>query len=105
MVPALRTRLLRPSGHTVRRRLVIGTECLGRPPWRPLWATIFRALHPALTKNLEAVPGCWSQWYLDDGYLVGPRDVLHDLLPQLESESAKLGLALNRSKCNVLVPA
>ena len=59
----------------------------------------------SLSKNLAGVPGCWSQWYLDDGYLVGPGDVLHDLLPQLEAEAAKLGLALNRSKCNVLVPA
>jgi hypothetical protein len=59
----------------------------------------------ALTKNLAHVPGCWSQWYLDDGYLVGPRDTLHDLLPQLESEAAKLGLHLNRGKCSVLVPA
>jgi hypothetical protein len=59
----------------------------------------------ALTKNLACVPGCWSQWYLDDGYLVGPRDTLHDVLPQLEAEAAKLGLQLNRNKCSVLVPA
>ena len=36
---------------------------------------------------------------------MGPRDVLHNLLPQLEHEAAKLGLQLNRGKCSVLVPA
>jgi hypothetical protein len=59
----------------------------------------------ALSKHLGAVPGCWSQWYLDDGYLVGPRALIHDLLPQLEAEAVKLGLVLNRSKCAVLVPS
>ena len=59
----------------------------------------------ALSKSLGAISGCWSQWYLDDGYLVGPRALLHDLLPGLEAEAAKLGLQLNRGKCAVLVPA
>ena len=66
---------------------------------------LFFALCLALTKNLAQVHGCWSQSYLDDGYLVGPRDILHDLLPQLETEAAKLGLQLNRGECSVLVPA
>ena len=58
----------------------------------------------ALSKTLGAVAGCWSQWYLDDGYLVGLRSLLHELLPQLETEAGKLGLQLNRGKCAVLVP-
>jgi hypothetical protein len=53
---------------------------------------------------LAATPGVWSQWYLDDGYLAGPRALLHDMLPVLEAEAAKLGLELNRGKCAVLAP-
>ena len=70
-----------------------------------MWPPILRLCILALTKNLGQVPECWSQWYLDDGYLVGPRHLLHDLLPQLEAEAHKLGLQLNRGKCAVLVPA
>ena len=47
----------------------------------------------------------WSRWYLDDGYIAGPRTALNDLLPALEQRAAVLGLQLNRPKCRVLLPS
>jgi hypothetical protein len=41
----------------------------------------------------------WSSWYLDDGILVGSPDKIQAALSYLETQSAQLGLALNRRKC------
>ena len=40
--------------------------------WDPCGPLFFALAIMALSKGLGAVSGCWSQWYLDDGYLVGP---------------------------------
>ena len=45
----------------------------------------------------------WSHWYLDDGYLAGPRATLNDLLPLLEAKAKSIGLVLNRKKCGLMV--
>ena len=70
----------------------------------PCGPLFFAVVIAALSKQLAATPGVWSQWYLDDGHLAGPRALLNDMLPVLEAEAAKLGLVLNRSKCAVLAP-
>ena len=63
----------------------------------PCGPLFFAVLLAALTKKLSGTPGVWSQWFLDDGYLVGSRATSDAVLPLLESEARMLGLELNRA--------
>lgn len=42
-------------------------------------------------------------WYLDDGTLGGEPQVVHDDVKTVIEEAAKIGLALNPKKCEILI--
>ena len=45
-----------------------------------------------------------SLWYLDDGSILAPRDLVHDLLPRLIEQFQTLGLELNTNKSVIWGP-
>ena len=56
-----------------------------------------------LTKLADSLSGGWSHWYLDDGYIAGPRTTVDAALNAVEVKAKTLGLALNRAKCGLLL--
>ena len=56
-----------------------------------------------LCKLAAAAPECWTHWYLDDGYIAGPRSTVNDLLPRLEHAAGLIGLSLNRQKSALIL--
>ena len=46
-------------------------------------------------------PRMLSLWYLDDGLLFGPPNMVNQAWKTVETEAAKVGLKLNESKCEV----
>ena len=40
-------------------------------------------------------------WYLDDGLLFGPPNMVNQAWKTVEAEAVKVGLKLNESKCEV----
>eukprot|EP00906_Rhabdomonas_costata_P009262 RCo013120 len=56
-------------------------------------------LHAALRDVLEALP--WAAFYLDDGYLCGPADLLGRALTHLEARASAIDLKFHRAKCRL----
>ena len=54
------------------------------------WQRVVRKLPPELAINL---------WYLDDGHLIGPPDILRKALDIIKNEGQLMGIRLNSAKC------
>jgi hypothetical protein len=76
----------------------------------PLSPLLFSALMAELATAVDLefnTPGrgpliSWQQWYLDDGLFLVKVDDVAEVLSKLQAMSAKVGLALNRAKCELL---
>ena len=87
--------------------LFFGTDTLlsssGVQQGDPLGPLLFAlAIHPlllALTANFPFLQ--YNKWYLDDGGVVACSSVLGKVIDFVEVESAKIGLELNKLKCNL----
>ena len=68
-----------------------------------MWPLFFAVTTLSVAKAADE--GCqgWSHWYLDDGYIAGPRVAVNNILQTVESQARSIGLVLNRSKCSLLI--
>ena len=65
-------------------------------PLGPLYFCL--ALAP-LVDEIERLGPSYNKWYMDDGAIVGPPEVLHQVWAILKSKGPALGLHLNPAKC------
>ena len=69
----------------------------------PLGPLLFSLVVKGLTETVRDLPGVdLSVWYLDDGTLMGSPAAVAKAFEVLKSESLKLGLSVNSSKCELI---
>ena len=69
----------------------------------PCGPLFFAVTTLGLARKAHDLSGGWSHWYLDDGYIAGPRTKVNAALDVIEADAKGLGLILNRGKCGLMV--
>ena len=115
-----RTAMLAAVARTCPQFLPYATACYGNPatlfgsgftlfseegehqgcPCGPLF---FAAATIHIAKGADEHCLGWSHWYLDDGYITGPRVTVNNVLQTVEAQARAIGLVLNRSKCGLYI--
>ena len=65
------------------------------------------AFAAAIQSILQTLPTSlrWAVFYLDDGYLLGPPEVVYQSIPTLVQDMAAIGLTVNLAKCSLWGPS